>query len=172
MALTGTIRVLTNLTNTQSLDLSTPRDDIAVELASTLTSGTGANQANSVFTDRRTLASSATDDLDVYDFGGTRDALGQVFTNARVKAIIVYNRASTAGENIRVGGNGTSAAFNVPFNASDDASVVVGPGGVLAMINPSAAGWAVADSTNHLLRITNAGAGSIDYDVIIVGANA
>ena len=75
-----------------SLDLSTAQDPVLVALLSTLANGTGSGQASQVFTDTRTLAGSATEDLDLA--GSLTNAFGTTLTFTKIKAIIV--RAAAA----------------------------------------------------------------------------
>lgn len=171
--LTSKFEIKINTTLLDTGDLGNTQDLIqSITTLADLSNGTGINAANAIFHDTRTLASTVTENIDIYDFAGTRDPVGDVYTLARVKVLYVRNKATTAGENLEIGGEGSAAAWNTPFDASDTGKVMIGPGGCLMLINPSAAGWTVTDASNHLLKIENAGAGSIDYDLIIIGANS
>jgi hypothetical protein len=163
----------------KTLDLTTVDDTLSslAIAAATLTNGPGLNQGDQLFHDRRTLATTATETIDMFDFAisagaAQLDSLGNALAMDRVKVFLFFNRSTTAGETFTIFGEGTGAAWNSPLNGSDTAKAIVGPGGVLLLTNPSAAGMAVADTTNHLFKVENTGAGSNDYDIIVVGANA
>lgn len=135
-----------------------------------LASGTGAGQADLVFSDTRTIAASGNDDIDLA--GGLTDALGNTLTFARVKGLIV-SAAEGNTNNVHVGGDATST-FLTWVGAEAD-YVVLRPGATLALFaGPAdATGYAVTASTGDLLRITNGSSGSsVTYDIVIVGASA
>jgi hypothetical protein len=131
-----------------------------------LASGNAANQVSKCFADRRTIAASSNDDIDLTG-GGLTDPLNQALNFGTVKAI--YVKASAANtNNVVVGGAGTGA-FNGPFNAAT-AKVSLEPGAVFLVAAP-AAGWAVTATSADLLRIANsAGGTSVTYDIIILGS--
>ena len=142
-----------------------------------LTNGTSANQANRIWQDTgRFLASSGTEDLDLYDLGSIdigagagKDALGQTFTLAEVVALCVYLHPTSAG-NLLVGGKGTSAAWTSPFSANTD-KLTIKPGGMFFLYAPTDPAYAVVDSTNHLLKLEASG-GACTYDVAVLGRSA
>lgn len=176
MAVTARVELILATTNTKVLDNSTAQDALSgfpAALAANLTSGTGKDKADTIWHDRRTLAAAATENIDVYDFGGgAQDALGQSIANATVKVLYIKNRSATAGEKLTIGGEGSAAAWNSLFNGSDTATTQIGPDSTLIRVEPSAAGLAVTDVSNHLLKIANAGIASIDYDIVVIGATA
>lgn len=135
-----------------------------------LDSGTGAGQADLVFSDTRSIAASSNDDLDLA--GGLTDALGNSLTFARVKGLIVVASASNV-NNVIVGGDATNT-FLTWVEAEGD-SVILRPGAALALFAGAAdaTGYAVTASTGDLLRIRNAAGGSsVSYSIVIVGASA
>ena len=136
-----------------------------------LQDGSGLNQANRLFADIAQLAASATATLDLFDFNGAKDAQGQSFALTKVKAIIIRNVSTDVSSILRVGGEGTTAAF-MAVNGSDTVHIAdIAPGGELSLIAPSAAGYAVADTTNHLLKLENRSSTAVlDYELVIVGA--
>lgn len=126
--------------------------------------GTGANQANNIFTDTRTLAASATETLDLA--GGLTSALGVTLTFTAIKAIKIHAAAANT-NNVVVGGG--SNPFIGPFVDPTD-KLSIPPGGMLLLANPSAAGWAVTASTGDLILVANSSSGTgVDYTVTIVG---
>lgn len=129
--------------------------------------GTGINQANQVWTDTRSIGSSANDDLDLA--AGLTNALGTSITFTSIKAIIVKAAVANA-NNLIMGGEG-AAAFETMFGLADS-TLIIAPGGTLALVNPNATGYVVTPTTADILRFTNAGSGAISYDVIFIGETA
>ncbi len=126
----------------------------------------------------RTISSGGSENIDVYD-GGTidvgagagRDNLGQAIAFAEIVGFLIVNRDTSAG-NLIVGGEGSAAAWNSPFNASDTATVgPIAPGGFLYMATKADPAFAVADTSNHLLKLAASG-GNVTYDVQFIGRSA
>lgn len=157
-------------TYTNAQDLSTPEDKKTLSRSPiNLTDGTGANKANRLWHGKRTLAATTSENIDVYDLGSiAEDTLGQTVAIAKIKFIRIQNLNTTTGNKLLIGGEGTTAAWNAPFNASDTAKVEIGPGGVWEMGSP-VDGFTVTDVASHLLKIDNPGSASIDYEIILVG---
>lgn len=131
------------------------------------TDGSGANQANKVWSDTRTLAASANEDLDL-NGSSLIDAFGVAMAFTKIKAIIVV--ADAANTNDVVVGGAASNGFISPFGAATD-KVKVRPGGMMVLVDPSAAGYAVTAATADLLRVTNGGAGTgVNYTIFLIGA--
>ncbi len=130
--------------------------------------GTGAGQADRMYSDRRTLAASANEDLDLA--GGLASPFGVAAqTFAKIKAILVI--AAPENTNDVVVGGAASNAFAAPFDAADN-KVKVPPGGMMLLTAP-AAGWTVTASTADLFRIANGGSGTgVTYDIMILGTSA
>lgn len=154
-------------TATDALDLVSVSAPLSYDKRIRLTSGTGADQANQLFTDTRTLTASATEDLDLA--GVLVDSFGDTLTFARIKAVIVGAAAANT-NNVNV----TRPASNgVPLFLAASDGIAVRPGGVFAWIAPDVTGVAVTAGTGDLLTFTNsAGSTSVTYDVVIVGASA
>lgn len=167
MALTTRVTLNFVALLTSALDLTTPQSDINNRTEIELTSGTGLNQADMVWSDRRTVAASATDSLDLA--GVLVGAFGTTLTFARIKAVLV-KAASANTNNVVVT---RPAANGVPlFSAAGDALPVL-PNGVFLWVAPTAAGIAVTAGTGDLVDIVNSGAGtSVTYDIVIIGASA
>ncbi len=152
-----------------------------------ITNGTGANQADRAWAigvgddNPRTLASGANEDLDLYDLaaidigaGAGKTALGQDWTLAEIVAVLFHVDPDSDGTMV-IGGGGAATALNSFFNGSDSAQL--GPfgadGGVLLWNHGVANAFAVADVTNHLLKITEASAGGVlSYRAVVLGRSA
>lgn len=150
--------------------ISTPTDALSItEILAEMTTGSGLNQASQVWYDRRTLSAGASENISVVT-PSARDSLGTTLALTKIKCVYIRNRNLTAGNNLKVGGEGSGAAWNSPFDGSDTAKTIVGPGGSLSWVAPEAAGFSAATTTNELLKINNVGASSVEYDIVIIGA--
>lgn len=150
------------------LDLGSGSFPLAVRQVVELANGVGAGQADRLWSDRRTLAASATDSLDLA--GGLVDAFGAAITFARVRALYVAAAAGNT-NTIRVGG----AAANAWASWADaaDNEIVLRPGGLLLLVAPDVTGYPVTAGTGDLLEVVNGSGGTtVTYDIVIVGASA
>ncbi|GHA28678.1 hypothetical protein GCM10010372_30590 [Streptomyces tauricus] len=153
-----------------SIDLGTARAPQILARRMSLGSGSGAGNADRLFSDRRTLAASASEDLDL---AGTAliDAFGAQVTFARVKGLVIAAAAGNT-NNLLVGassGNQWATLLN------STGVVTLRPGAFLAVGTGDAdpTGYAVTASTGDLLKIANSAAGtSVTYDIHIIGASA
>jgi hypothetical protein len=166
VALATEIAVRLAATLTGTIDLGSKTVTAALPSSYVWTSGTGANQADLIFQDTRTLAASATENLDLA--GVLTDGLGTTLTFAKIKAIIV-TAASGNTNDVQV----TRPASNgVPLFLAAGDGIPVKPGGCLAWVVPGT-GITVTASTGDLLTFTNsAGSTSVDYSVVIIGTSA
>jgi hypothetical protein len=167
MALNARIKFSLAAVLNSALDLQTRSSNVSTTYSKQFTNGAGANQADRVWTDQRTVAASATDTIDLA--GSLSDAFGAALSFARVKAILV--QAATGNSNnvnvVRPASNG------VPLFLAAGDGVPVKPGGLWLWVAPDAAGVAVTAGTGDLLDFVNSGAGSpVTYDVVIIGASA
>jgi hypothetical protein len=144
----------------------------------TFANGTGADQAQRMWvSEGRTLSASATEDLDMFDLasfdiggGAGKDGLGLAHAITGVKFWSVRNRSTSAG-NLSIGNKAATTAWQSPFVGSGDAdavAIVLVPGAWVTMCVPTAAGLAVADSSNHLFKFLDAGSGCT-FDVAFIG---
>ena len=164
MSLTGQVGSRINLEHVNALDLGNAKYKPLINAIVNFASGTGAGQANSVFTDTRTLTASGTENLDLS--GGLTDAFGNTLAFTRVKAILVVARSANTNdvEVTRPASNG------VPLFLSAGDGVTIPPDGQFFLVAPDADGIAVTASTGDIITITNsAGGSSVTYDIVIVG---
>jgi hypothetical protein len=156
-----TLKVAGALTN--ALDLSTPTQAFATDYSSLLIfgNGTGANQANMLWHDQRSVTTSG-EDIDLA--GSLTSAFGTTITFAVVKGVIVVAATANGGNVVvaRASSNGVGV-----FNAASDA-VTLKPGGVFLWTDPSAAGTTVTAGTGDLLNIDST-SGTVTYDIWLVG---
>lgn len=167
MALSGTARLALSLYANQvnALDLNTAQSELSYTKILEFTTGTGANQATTVFSDQRTLTASSTETLDLS--GSLTDAFGNVIAFTKIKAIIIY--AAIANTNDVVVGGAAGTQFVAPFGSATD-KVNVKPGGFFAISAPDASGLAVVNASTDSLKIANSSSGtSVTYDIVIIG---
>lgn len=146
--------------------------DLPQLIATSFTNGTGALAANQIYIAQRTLTATSTEDINMYDFSGALDPVGNAITMAGIKLLIIQNTATVAADTLTIGNKATSAAWTSIFNDNEDRVKIRG-GGSLILLAPDAAGYAVVNSTNHLLKILNDSASnSVTYNIIAIGDNA
>jgi hypothetical protein len=168
MSVTGRVTVELSALLTGTHDFSPPNADLVQPQSYKFTNGTGANQIDRVFSDRRTLAASASESLDLA--GTLVDALGATVTFARVRALRI--KADAANTNNVVVGGAASNAFASLFGDATD-KIVVRPGGLVLVVAPDTTGYVVTAGTGDLLQVANSGAGTgVTYDITILGASA
>lgn len=167
MALDSRVKLIINSLLTGSTDLQSRTAPLEYAYNKALTTGTGANQADRLFTDQRTITASSTDSLDLS--GTLTDAFGATVTFARIKAVFVTAAAGNT-NNVNVT---RPAANGVPLFLAAGDGVPVKPGGMFAWMAPDATGVAVTAGTGDLIDMVNSGAGtSVTYDVVVIGASA
>jgi hypothetical protein len=162
--ITGSLKVLLNLTHKKTLDLSEVSNKININQPFNFTYGTGANQINVLYQDTLSLADGANTTLNLYDSGTLTDAFGVALTMEALKLLYVKNNSDDANL-LLLGGN--SADIGICSNATDQ--IIIPPGGVFVWINSSAAGLDI--TTNKNLRLAHDGTGStaMDVDILIGG---
>lgn len=154
---------------TTALDMGTGRAPQSLSKSMSLANGTGAGKADRIFSDRRTLAASATEDLDLA--GVLLDAFGATVTFARIKGLIVS--AAVGNTNNVVIGAAASAPWITLLGATH--TLTLRPGAFVAVGTglADATGYAVTATTADLLKIANSSSGTaVTYDIHIIGCSA
>lgn len=150
---------------TNALDLQTVAAPLNQNFSTIFADGTGAGQANQMFSDRRSIGGGAVDSLDLA--GSLVGPFGTTITFTKIKAIIVKADSDNP-DDIIIGG-AASNAFQGPFGAADD-TLVLPPGGLAFLVAPDADGWSVVADTGDILDITNNdGASGANYDIVLIG---
>lgn len=169
MPLTSRLAVTLSSKLEQQLDLALASVPLLKDYAVVMQTGVNAGQADKIFHDTRTLAPSASEDLDLA--GVLLDAFGATLTFVKLKAVIVAAAAGNV-NSVLVGGvaNGV-ASFLSPAATG---IITLRPGAVFALLAGQAdTGYPVTPATGDLLHVANSGAGtSITYDVIVIGTSA
>lgn len=148
-----------------TLDLSTVRDDLEKIFTIDMATGSGSGQANQAWHDARSIASGATDSLDLA--GVLVNGLGQTVTFTSIKAVIIkFGSGNTTVVSVtRPASNGApifaAAADAIPYAAN----------GLFVWCNPNA-GIAVTAGTGDLVDLVNAAGAAATYEIVIIGVAA
>lgn len=132
-----------------------------------LTHGTGADQANMLYTVTGTISSGSFVDVSIGD-GGVNDVYGRAVSLEKLCLLLVLNNNTTAGQTLLVGGNGPANPLTA-FMADPTDIIVVGPTGALLLWSPLdgyEVGIAVGD---HDLRLAAGGAYAVAYELLAIG---
>lgn len=149
-----------------SADLGNPVQPLSAKAILDLVTGTTTGKADLVFSDTRTLAASASENLDLA--GGLTDVFGAAITFAKIVAI--YIKASSANTNSVLIGGAASNGFFGFFNDATDI-LKLPPGASVLLTND--AGFTVTAATGDILKAANSAAGtSVSYDIVAVGRSA
>lgn len=149
---------------TTALDLTDVKVPINIANNVQLTDGTASGQANQFWSDQRTLAASATENIDLA--GSLINAFGTTLTFTKIKGI--YIKAAVGNTNnvqlTRPASNGLPL-----FLAAGDGLNIL-PGGMFLWACYDNTAVPVTAGTGDLLTLTNSGGGtSVTYDIVIVG---
>jgi hypothetical protein len=140
-----------------------------VQRGTNFDNGTGAGQADLLWSDTRTLGASASEDL---DFAGVLiGAFGAALTFARLK-ILMISAAPGNTNNVIIGGVASGLATILAPAATGTA--IIRPGGLFAVCcgSADATGYVVTPSTGDLLHVANSGAGTgVTYDIVAIGCS-
>lgn len=157
------VKVTSKLSNTFDLDNVVSTLEKTFSLA--FGNGTGLDQANNRWSDKRDLLTATNEDLDFA--GALSNGLGTVvFT--KIKGIVIYALPTNTGA-IDVT---RPAANGVPFLTAASDGFSLQPGGIFILTNPSAAGFAVTAGTGDLINIANATGATQSYQIIVFGVTA
>ena len=163
------IRVIVDaLFSKAAADLTQAVSSMPLELLYDMTDGTGVNQARNIFSDTRTLASGAVEQLDLNQAStGLINVFGNSVLFTKLRLILIAAAASNT-VNLSVGPAATNG-FLGPWNAAADRTKV-GPNGVLFLYAPDVNGWTVTAGTGDLIEVVNAAGASSTYSIVLIGS--
>lgn len=161
------LQIMATLTGTSAAG-ATPTYPLNVTWAAPLSTGTGANQADKLYTTTITLGASSGQDLDLA--GVLTDPFGAALTMVKLKAI-AFRAATGNTNNVNISRPATNG---VPWFLAASDGFALGPGGIFLFANPGASGIAtVTPATGDIVRVDNGGAGtSVTLDIIAIGTSA
>ena len=168
MALSTTLRASLDFNQSGSADFGPQRFQGQVQSILQLTTGTGANQADLLYVDERTVASATNDDIDLA--GVLVSAFGTTITAVEVVAVLLINAPldplATANTTSLTLGGATNPVPNISSGA-------IGPRGVVLLADPDAGGLAtVTASTGDILRVANSSGAAATYQIALICRSA
>lgn len=156
-------RMQLDILNSFLVGLTTVTERVEADYTKLFASGTGANQANALYHAARTLAASATEDLDLN--ASLTDAFGNSITCTKLKALSIFARAANT-NNVLVGAGNTT--ITTIFSATND-RLIIRPGGLFILTAPDATGAALTAGSADVLTVANsAGGSSVTYEIAVV----
>lgn len=169
MTVTSSLSAAVGYSQSSALDLGTANLPVSVRQAVQFASGTGAGMADVAFQDRRTLAASASEDLDLA--GSLVGPFGATLTFAKVKGL--YLKAADTNTNNVVFGAAGSNAWATLLNSTGTITLRPGATALFFVGQAEASGYTVTPATGDLLHALNGGSGTpVTYDVVVIGTSA
>lgn len=166
MGLSAEIRAKFSAVQLGSNDQGGPEFRPSIEALLQFTNGTGADQADLLFTDTRTVGASSNDDIDLA--GVLASAFGATLTIAEMAAILIVNKSTT--QTLTIGG-GSNPWISWLIATGD--GIKIPPRGVFLLASPDAAGLGtVTAATADILRVANGSGSSADFDIAILARSA
>jgi hypothetical protein len=153
----------------EPLALTTVGDASQLSYDDQLANGAAADQADTIWSDQRTVAAAAHDDLDLTNLTHTLFGSTLAIDLASVKAIFIVNTSTTSGDLLRLDSS-VANACTAPFGGSATSLVEIGADSAL-LLSSKKDGWTV-DSTHKILRVANPSADSITYSIVILGTSS
>lgn len=136
-----------------------------------LATGTADNQTTWVYGDSITIAASGNTVLDLYDFGGAKDVLGNAYTNTECVGFFLELEANANSSMLNISGDGTSSAWETGFITGDTDKIEVqasaSHSGIFLVQNPK--GWTTASNDSNV-KLTNLdSSNAVNLNVLIWG---
>lgn len=144
-----------NVQATDTYGSGTPQFSLGERPEATFSNGTGANQANELYSySNAALTSGQVITLDL-DAGTLLNAFGDTITFARIKGLLIHNTGTT---NLTVSGT----------NGAAKAGVIL-PGGFLLVVASDATAYPVAAASTDTIIVTNAAATGGGVKIQVLG---
>ncbi len=164
MALTSSVSLTITTNETNPLDLCTPTSKTSITYSDSLTSGIDRDQADTTFSDTRTVTTGSNDDVDLS--GGIIGSFNNTPVLQGIKSIYIKNRSAVC---TLVIGAAASNAWE-GWTSEMGSTVKIVPGGVIWLYGgPDIDGYAVVPGSADILRVHNSGAESASYDIVVIG---
>lgn len=135
-------------------------------MSSALTFGTGSGQVNQVYIAQRTVGATTNDNLDLS--GSLLSPVGDSITFTKIKLLMINIESPDGTKKLQVGPNAVANAFQGPFGALT-ANVYIEVTNFATLINEPVTGYTVTAGTADILVLRNPTAGSVTYDILIMG---
>lgn len=177
MILSGGIRASASITALNDFDMASGTVALSRNWGFTVDSSATAKTSDLIWQQEGAIdaSGSVTVDLAGSAAGDPKDYWGADARFDRVHAILVKNVTAGAGEGdalLEIGGGSDGAganAFGWFFGAAAD-TLEIAPGGVVLCAHGQDGGWAVADSSADILRLSNLDATKgLAYQIVVIG---
>jgi len=158
--ISGSVEIKCQYSYANQLVLETPISAFNQSIRKNFTYGSGANKAQAAWTDSRSLATTASEEIDL-------QALVNAFGNlsvAKIKALIISVKTTTTGYRLVVGGAATNAWE--AWTTVPGSTIRVSAGSQLVLTDFVDGG--IVDATHKILKISNPSGGTVDYDIIVI----
>jgi hypothetical protein len=151
-----------------------PQDPFNLSKTIEFSNGNGAGQANALYYAQRTLAGSASETLDIS--GSLTNNIGETFTIARVKTLIVINDPHDLSVDIANTTDliiGAAAATQWAALLGTTGTITLEPGATSLHCckQTDATAWVATGGSTDSLKIANGGATELKYQIVIIGAS-
>ena len=160
MSLTGTLYVDASFVVSSTSGPDTKSVQSSIQHRESYTDGTSANQVQQSYAKTATLAATS-ETLDLTNLTGP---LGTTVNFTKVRTLVIENKATTSGYNLKIGGAASNIFSSIVDNSSD--IIILPPGGVLVLSSP-VDGYTVSGSVKNLK--IDSGANSVSYSIQIEG---
>lgn len=162
--LAGKTDVVISLEGKKALDLAATLDELKISSGIDWTFGTGANQVNLLWHDKRTLADGANETIAIYSGATEKNAFGDLLTMEAIKFLYIKNKSADA--TLKILGTAVTA---IPICSDPSDIIEIPPGGMFLWTCPTAAG--IVTTTNENLKLEHDGTGSdtMDIEIVVMG---
>jgi len=161
---TGKVMILFNIVSYNDNDLSSVEDKLTLTAGANFADGTAADQANTLWSDTRTLADGASEEIDIHD-GSVNNNFGNPLTLTKLKGLYIRNNSADAC--LLIGGGATTPIELFSDAASD--KLKLPPEGENLFIAPNVDGVDVTTNSHIKLAHDGTGASTLTYDIIVIG---
>lgn len=153
----------------ETLDLSSVADVSSLVYQAPLADGTAADLADKIWHDQMaSIAAAATTALDLTALTSTIFGSSVTINFAKVKAILIVNLATVAGEKLQIDTTVANGFTSITGGAAG--KIEIGPDSACLLCNKKD-GWATSGA-NKVLGIKNVGAAAQTPKIVIVGTSA
>ena len=158
-----TVKIDVNAQQQNALALATALLPLSFEARTDFSDGSGPAQARQVFSDHRTLAASASEELNL-NSGALVDAFGVAIALTQIKALVIQADAANT-NSVVVGAAGSDPIVSI---LNSTGTVTLPPGACAAFLIPS--GATITPSTAMNLQVANGGSGTgVGYKIMVIG---
>jgi hypothetical protein len=165
-SLSTAVTVTLNSAFATGADLATGSLTIGTTKTNSFANGVGASQANTIFSDTRTVADGVTEDLDLAG-GGLLDPFGAAFAPVKLRAVYIYALPANT-TNLTLFGDANS----VPILNTAATTTTLPPGGIFVKTWPPIAGIAVGAGATDIIQVACGAGAACNYDIILVGTTS